>query len=269
MKVNTSAAATVSLSGDEFNPKNGVVNLYTGWNWIGYPLGDDMALNDALVYLAAEEGDRIIGFANDGQAEFSNGQWKGTLQKFVAGHSYQYKSMSDKAFIYNTVATVNARALFGHSMEPAAPWSLNPHHYSSVMAVTADLVVNGLVADADEYIVGAFVADECRGIGKYVDGQLYLSIFGDNSGEELTFVAVNAVTGQQETLNTLETVTFQPDVLGSLKAPFQLFIGNPTGISTIDTDADSDNWYNLKGQRISQPAGKGLFIHGSQKVVRK
>jgi hypothetical protein len=35
------------------------------------------------------------------------------------------------------------------------------------------------------------------------------------------------------------------------------------------TDKDSDAWYSLSGQRISQPTKKGLYIHHGKKVVIK
>lgn len=46
---------------------------------------------------------------------------------------------------------------------------------------------------------------------------------------------------------------------------------NPTGINDVNTTAEkaTDNaWYNLQGQRVSQPS-KGIFIHNGQKVVVK
>lgn len=269
VKVNAKAAATINLSGDEFNPKGENISLYTGWNWIGYPVSSTMTLTDALVYLNVEEGDRIVSLTG-GSAEFANGEWKGELKTFTPAQSYLYKSQSDKSFIYNSVSTVNARALYGHELLPETPWTVNPHHYSSVMPVTADLMVNGMVADADEYFVGAFCGDECRGVGRYVDGQLYISVYGNKAGDEIQFVAVNALTGQAETLNTQDgPVFFQADVLGSVKAPFALFIGDATGINAVNADDENDQWYNLKGQRINRPAAKGLFIHGSQKVAVK
>ena len=42
------------------------------------------------------------------------------------------------------------------------------------------------------------------------------------------------------------------------------------GIQRVSVDAFDDNrWYDLNGQRISQPVKKGVYIHGNRKVVIK
>ena len=42
------------------------------------------------------------------------------------------------------------------------------------------------------------------------------------------------------------------------------------GIQLVSVDAFDDNhWYDLNGQRISQPVKKGVYIHGNRKVVIK
>lgn len=50
------------------------------------------------------------------------------------------------------------------------------------------------------------------------------------------------------------------------------FIGGEdeaTGISRVAAEAGNDTWYNLKGQRISTPTRKGLYIKNGKKVVVK
>lgn len=42
-----------------------------------------------------------------------------------------------------------------------------------------------------------------------------------------------------------------------------------TGISRIAAEAGNDAWYNLRGQRISTPTRKGLYIKNGKKVVVK
>ena len=43
-----------------------------------------------------------------------------------------------------------------------------------------------------------------------------------------------------------------------------------TGIATVSkaVNNNDNNFYNLQGQRISQPS-KGIFIKGNKKVVKK
>lgn len=42
-----------------------------------------------------------------------------------------------------------------------------------------------------------------------------------------------------------------------------------TGISRVAAEAGNDTWYNLKGQRISTPTRKGLYIKNGKKIVVK
>ena len=57
---------------------------------------------------------------------------------------------------------------------------------------------------------------------------------------------------------------------GSLAPDFFGFDGDATGIKTTDYTnyTDSDEWYNLNGQRVAQPT-KGLYIVNGKKVVVK
>lgn len=56
----------------------------------------------------------------------------------------------------------------------------------------------------------------------------------------------------------------------ALQAQYQLTISDPSGISTITSDAASTGKvYNLKGQQVNlSTAGKGVYIIGGKKVVR-
>ena len=45
--------------------------------------------------------------------------------------------------------------------------------------------------------------------------------------------------------------------------------GTTTGIDTaVESKGKPDVWYNLQGQRVSQPA-RGIYIHNGKKVVVK
>lgn len=48
--------------------------------------------------------------------------------------------------------------------------------------------------------------------------------------------------------------------------------GEPSGIHNVSGDArqaQSDRWYTLQGQRISEPSARGVYIHDNKKVVKK
>ena len=57
---------------------------------------------------------------------------------------------------------------------------------------------DGNIAPAGLFTVGAFVGDECRGVGQYVGDKLYMTIYGDvNSSEKISFKAMDN-SNQQE-----------------------------------------------------------------------
>ena len=54
---------------------------------------------------------------------------------------------------------------------------------------------------------------------------------------------------------------------------YSLFVNNPTGIHSVTTAGSDDTtapWYDLQGRKYtSQPARRGIYIHGGRKVVVK
>lgn len=273
MKIKAKASTLKAFTGEQYNPALSPISLQSGWNWLGYPINQTMTVADALSYMDAEEGDCISNL-DGGFATYTDGSWVGSLETMTPGAGYLYKSATSKSFIYNDVPTVqNARALYGHRLElKSVPWSINKHNYPNMMPMIAQLCyADGEVADSI-YYVAAFAGDECRGIGKYADGAIYLSIYGDKA-TELTFKACNEDTGYVH--DFAETITFAPDVVGTPAAPFMLkFGGEPNSINTISTCNGIDGIYNLQGVKVNSISGSGIYIikstdkHGNS-VIQK
>ena len=217
LTLNTWTGATVNA--DSTN-----ISLKSGWNWIGYPSNIETSVSEALDKLKADEGDYIV--AQDGFVEYADGQWIGTLSVFTPGKGYMYHSMADKDFTFNTVIYSKATPMYRTAMEKDAAWTADKYKYPSVMCVVADLYVADEVTD--DFSVGAFCGTECRGVGKYVDGKLMMSIHGDND-EEITFYAMDNET--EEVYNITEEIQFAEVLLGSVKKPYPLYVGNATGLS--------------------------------------
>lgn len=47
------------------------------------------------------------------------------------------------------------------------------------------------------------------------------------------------------------------------------FDGETTGITNVNGNVNDNRWYNLNGQRVGQPAQKGLYIVNGKKVVKE
>jgi hypothetical protein len=119
-------------------------------------------------------------------------------------------------------------------------------------------------ATPDSYFVGAFAGNECRGIGKYVDGVLYLSVYGKGN-EKINFVAIDRET--EEEFEVKETLTFVADVVGSINAPFYLHINGATGIEDIESTTSTENIYNIQGQKMNSITQGGIYIVNGKKVI--
>ena len=264
VKVNATEETTIRLSGEMYNPLSSNITLSEGWNWLGYPMNQEMTLDEAFAYLNAEEGDYITSLSG-GFSQFANGKWNGVLETMVPGEGYLFKSASDKSFIYYDASVSKARAHYGHRLALyQAPWNLNKNRYPNMMCITAELMVGEENAVPDSYFVGAFAGNECRGIGKYVDGVLYLSVYG-NGNEKINFVAIDRET--EEEFEVSETLTFVADVVGSINAPFYLHINGATGIEDIESTTSTESIYNIQGQKMNSITQGGIYIVNGKKVI--
>lgn len=276
-KLQMAEASNIQLSGRLYNAGFRSIPLYRGWNWIGYPVANVMTPSEALVKLEAEEGDFIIG--QDGISTFSDGEWTGTLMEMTPGLGYMYRSVSDKNLFFNATAQVSSRAMIPR--RAAENWTVDKRKYPNVMGLVAMLSQNGQMTDANEWLVAAFCGDECRGVAKTVNGVLMMNIYGTGS-EPISFFAMNRET--EEILQATETEEFRSDVLGTMQQPYELHIGEMTGVS--DRDHSMMNGvhavYDLQGRRISDKLSsinaqlkKGVYIvtdekkTKTQKVVRR
>lgn len=269
IKVETKTQGIISLFGEQFNPNASIVELKKGWNWIGYPLDQTMSVAEALSKLEAEEGDCLTNLEG-GYTNFCNGVWTGTLNTMIPGQGYLYKSASRKSFIYNDAIVSNAKAVYSTRLDiNPAPWTVNVHNYPNMMCLTAELFDNGMRTADDEYFVAAFVGEECRGVGKYVGGKLYMAVYGGiMAGEQVVFRAVDRESGEQFAIQ--ETLDFCADAVGSNSSPYVLNLGQATGITDVDAyPMATEGIYDVSGQKMKMPNTRGIYIVNGKKVLIK
>lgn len=259
MKIEAKESATKSFTGEQYNPALSPIVLHEGWNWLGYPISQTMTLADALSYMDSDEGDCISNLEG-GFATFNNGEWEGSLQTMNPGSGYLYKSSSAKSFIYNNVPTVlNARALYRERLAPKSiPWSVDKHRYPNLMPMIAQVCYSTGDAADSTYYVGAFVGNECRGVGKYSDGIMYLSVYGDKSAD-MNFKAWNVET--ESVFDFAETLKFTPDVVGTYSSPYKLMLGfESTGINHLNANNGVDGIYSIQGIKLNSIPNRGIYI---------
>ena len=229
-KIQMQQAADIALQGKLFNASYKSIALSESWNWIGYPLAHEMELAQALEHFTPGSGDYIVG--QDGFAQYADGQWTGTLTTLVPGQGYLYKSGAAKQMFFNATATLSSRV---ESKRRAAseqnPWTCDKHKYPNVMPVIANLYLGNTAEDAADYHVAAFCGNECRGVGKAVNGYMMMSVYGE-AGEAITFKAI--AKDSELLLDVAESVNFTADAVGTLDAPYRMTIGgDANGIAEI------------------------------------
>ena len=233
--VKTSAPVTAQITGDFIDYEKTTIVLNKGWNWISYPLQEEVEINEALKYLEPSEGDIIKMYGPD-FAEYSDGYWDG-IETLKPGLGYMYKSAKSTSFVYSagegttTTSRSDDKAIDYH-------WTPETSEYAFNMSVIATLNVDGEMM-SDNYEIAAFANGECRGSARpiYIErlGQymLFLTIYGDEV-EELTFKCYDVNYGTEYELSN--RFNYSSDVVLGSKAEPYMFYMNTLNIeeSTLD-----------------------------------
>jgi hypothetical protein len=150
----------------------------------------------------------------------------------------------------------------------AKVWEYDHTRFMNNMTMVANVED---VDNPEQYSIGAFVGDECRGEGTVMNGKAFITVHC-NPGEYVTFKLYNAYTGEYRIIE--EGLKAQTRV-GSLKAPFKLHAGALVdGINGIANGrGHSSEAYDLSGRRTStQQRGVSILRMAdgqSQKVIVK
>lgn len=266
-KVKMISDDTFTFVGPLFAEGN-TIALSRGWNWIGYPVASSQTLQSALSRFVPAEGDVIVG--QNGFATYESNRWLGTLEVLQPGVGYMYRSASPKSLTYAPVSHSSASARAPFRAQPRSPWTANASAHPNVMSVVAQVrhgnADHSSDLDDDEaqtYSVGAFSADgECRGVGKYIEGTLFITIHGEG-GEDITFRAADANTGI--VYDVAETLTFTSDLLGTRLAPLFLTLSSATDIASLRNSPAvmHAECYTLDGVRVANSTNsltKGVYV---------
>ena len=278
-KIKSKAARVLRLGTEqnswELAQHNDGANLQKGYNWVVYPYEFALTMDEASGTLVdyAQEGDQII--SKDGSfAEFSDGEWVHSGFTFQPGEGYMYYYTGEEEgqftidfwvyertpLCYQEAAPVKGE--MGSMNKKAAVWKVDRSRFADNMTLVADIA--GLT-NAEDWVLGAFVGDECRGEGRSVrDGIMFIGIAG-KSGEKMNFRLHNTRTGEE--YDVTESLSFQQKA-GSLKSPISLTSEGATGIRSVDNgQLTNDNAiYDLSGRRVEK-AQKGIYIVGGRKVI--
>ena len=249
-----------------------------GFTWIGHSNEWDLTLDEfnLIEDNHPSDGDQLIGKTNF--AEYSAGEWVGADFTLEAGKGYIYYNSADTAkyisFDYIpsfSTQTNSSRRLSAKSQSlrnGSDIWEYDASQFADNMAIVAEIAE---LENPEDYTIGAFVGDECRGMGKVVkDGKMMISVAG-KSGETVSFRLHNEYTGE---FIPLETEVRYSNRLGSLKSPLIITGSSITGVSEITTDGnDGESYYDLSGRKVEGNISTGVYVvktvKNGQVIVKK
>lgn len=246
-------------SGNGSKPETTTMNLHKGWNWIGYVPVSSNDLSAALSGITPSENDIIK--CMDDFATFTGGKWVGTLTTLKPGEGYLYYAANATTFSYPVQRVFPVEQ---HDWVLGAPrksyhWTYEAHSYPDNTTMIGQLYVNGMPLPEGAYSVGAFCGKECRGVGKYEDGKLFLTIHGTIAkGESISFKAFENATGTE--YNISENIVFNGQQEGSFTAPYRLNVNiDPTDIGDVTAG---------KFSVYPRPLHSRLYVNGEVSYIK-
>lgn len=246
-------------SGNGSKPENTTVNLHKGWNWIGYVPISSNNLSAALSGVTPSENDVIKSM--DDFATFTGGNWVGTLTQLKPGEGYLYYAANATSFNYPAIRVfpVSPEAGSRTITQYSTPWNYDVHRYPDNTTLIGSLYANGTQTLEGTYTVGAFCGNECRGIGKYVDGKLFLTIHGTiANNERISFRAYENATGSEYKVS--ESIDFNGQQEGTFITPYRLNVNNEsTGIDEVSSG---------KFTIYPRPLRSRLFVSGETADIK-
>lgn len=256
------------VDGDIYWERFATKSIVKGYNWIGYPNEWDMTVADLnTVENTASDGDQIIGKTGFAEYDAASGEWVANGDfYFQTGKGYLYYSTSEtvneNGFSFDFIPTAEQQqlqqsvALAAQEAAAESVWQYDAGQFADNMAIVAEIPQLDFPAD---YTVGAFVGEECRGMGSAVQGgKMMISVAG-KAGEHVTFRLHNELTGEFIDLN--ETLTYAQRA-GSLKKPVVL---TSEGIATsiaekTASEAAVEGIFDLSGRRVENMNAGGIYI---------
>lgn len=240
------------------------IALKVGWNWVGYPCEGTQTLAAAFAGYDADEGDRILG--QDGFAIYSGGRWTGSISSLSPGKGYMLYSGRARTLRFSPSAMkMNVRRPLRATAQERQ-YGFSRYAYPNVMGVVAMIADGGVPVEEGRYTLLACNGGECRGIGKWVDGLLFVTIYGEG-GEKVSFRAEDSTSGIVYELEG--GMDFAAGTVGTPDNPVVLSLGseimdNPTMAQAAQGNVPAVvGYYSLSGIQVAQRSGilpEGVYV---------
>lgn len=234
---------------------NGEAEYRPQWNWLSYNSQFDLTLGQYFNKEKFSEGDRIVS-KDEGFATYTANGWEGTLEYLRFGQGYMYYNASGETKLISYAHDSEFdqptdREYAKSAYVKSSVWTYNSAPFADNMTIIADL---GSRYGTDNYSVGAFVGDECRGEGRMVAGKCFITVHADN-GETISFRLYDELTGEMRMVN--EQMPFA-DMAGTMKRPVKMTLGESTAIDQTLLDRSGiaviDGQLSIQGMSVASTA---------------
>ena len=249
-----------------------------GWNWVSYPYEYRYPVEEIFNAANFAEGDIILS-KNDGFVTLTDGAWVGTLIDLLPNEGYMIYtanaftcempnrfSLEQGEFEVSASAGTEIPTPAGVAARDRSVWVYDGSKFANSMAVIAKVEIE----NCEDYTIGAFVGDECRGEGRFINGLAFISVAGE-ADENVTFRLYNKVLG--EFIDLDRELQFA-GMAGSVKVPVTMgTIEGTTGIVDINS-IDNNNIeaiYDISGRKVEQMT-EGIYVikvREGDKIVTK
>ena len=255
------------------NPTNAsyTVTLKPGWNWVGSPYLFNRKLDNVFNGNSSNlQGAVIIGKTGSAELNSTTGLWTGNLTTLKSGEGYIIKNPGNANIEISFPNELGWEPVDDDANAGVKGW--NPVHsvweydhtrFMNNMTIVAELED---IAEPEQYSIGAFVGDECRGEGVVIDGKAFITVHCD-AGEYVTFQLYNTCTGAYSPID--EGLKVQTRV-GSLKSPFPMHANSiADGIGNVNGEASAAETYDVSGRRTAAQQRGVALRRMSDGTIRK
>lgn len=234
---------------------NGEAEYRPQWNWLSYNSQFDLTMDQYFNKEKFSEGDRIVS-KDEGFATYTANGWEGTLKYLRFGQGYMYYNASGETKLISYASDSEFdqptdREYAKSAYVKSSVWTYNSAPFADNMTIIADL---GSRYGTDNYSVGAFVGDECRGEGRMVGGKCFITVHADK-GETISFRLYDELTGEMRMVN--EQMSFA-DMAGTMKRPVKMTLGESTAIDQTLLDRSGiaviDGQLSIQGMSVASTA---------------
>lgn len=260
--INMSRSHELTMTGNKVNPAEHPITLHHEWNWIGYPVNQNISVNNAFSGIANTTEDVVK--SQFGYSTYYEGfGWFGSLNYMEPGRGYLIFQGEDitQQLVYPSTRNEN-EVLIANITADNNYWCPNAYKFATNMGLTAVVSIDGEIQSNSNLEVAAFCEGEIRGsarpmyfepLDEYV---VMLTIYG-NEGDEITFRLYDVEKNAEYQATAKETFEYTVDaIMGALGNPYVLNFTAANGIG--ENDAKTIELYPNPAER-----GETILLNGT------